>query len=312
MSFSQSVKEEVFKNVQKLKGCCATSFLTAVLKSIGSLCLDENGYCFSVETDNLALLDFCGNLCQNKFATDCAIYQIGEDGSKNARYVGKFPASLGEKLRLTYRDDEGFFRIADEVFVNLQNHCCRRSFVQALFLSCGSATIPNVANDTFAESDHSNYHLELRFSNWDFAEFVLKTFAELEFRQTQRKNNAVLYIKDSEKISDFFVFVDAVNAKFTLENVLIGRSYRNAANRQRNCIDSNIDRAVSAAVKQLEVIAKIRNAGKFDVLPQQLKEVAVAREQNPSANLAELAAILRISKSGVNHRLAKLTEFAEK
>ena len=75
MSFSQSVKEEVFKNVQKLKGCCATSFLTAVLKSIGSLCLDESGYCFSVETDNLALLDFCGNLCYN-YRKACKLFVL--------------------------------------------------------------------------------------------------------------------------------------------------------------------------------------------------------------------------------------------
>lgn len=311
MSFSQNVKEEISKNVQKLKSCCATSFLTAVLKSIGSLCLNEDGFGFTVETDNLALLSVCGNLCQSKLNCDVDIYQIGDD-AKNLRFVGKFPSQVGEKLNLVYRDDEGCLHINDDVTVELTNGCCRRSFIQALFLSCGSATIPSVKEDAFGESDHNNYHLELRFSNWDFADFVLNEFAELEFKLTQRKNNAILYMKDSEKISDFFGYVDAVNAKFTLENVLISRSYRNTANRQRNCIDSNIDRAVAAASKQLAVIEAIRQNGKFDVLPQQLQEVAVAREQNPSANLTELAAILKISKSGVNHRLEKLMEFAEK
>lgn len=312
MSFSQSVKEEIFKNVQKLKGCCATSFLTAVLKSIGSLCLNEDGFGFSVETDNLSLLTTCGNLCRSKLDCDVDICQIGDDGAKNARYVGEFSSQIGEKLNLVYRDEEGCLHINDDVTVDLSNNCCRRSFIQALFLSCGSATIPSVKEDAFGESDHNNYHLELRFSNWNFADFVLNEFSELEFRLTQRKNNAILYVKDSETISDFFVYVDAVNAKFALENVLISRSYRNAANRQRNCIDSNIDRAIVAASKQLSAIDAIRKDGRFETLPLQLQEAAVAREQNPSANLAELAAILNISKSGVNHRLEKLMELAEK
>ncbi len=312
MSFSQKVKEEISKNVQKLKGCCATSFLTAVLKSIGSLSFSDGGFGFTVETDNLTLLTICGNLCQSKLGCDVDILQIGDEVGKNARFVAKFPPQVGEKLNLIYRDDEDCLHINDEVDVDLSNTCCRRSFVQALFLSCGSATVPSVKEDAFGASDHNNYHLELRFSNWDFADFVLNEFSELEFKLTQRKTNAVLYLKDSEKISDFFVYVDAINAKFQLENVLISRSYRNTANRQRNCIDSNIDRAIVAASKQLNVIADLRKSGKFELLPTQLKQAAVAREQNPSANLAELAAILNISKSGVNHRLEKLMEFAEK
>ncbi len=309
MSFSQNVKEEISKNVQKMKGCCATSFLTAVLKSIGSLCFG-NGVSFSVETDNLSLLQLCANVCRTRFSCEVDIYQIGEES--NARYVCKFPPHIGEKLNLVYRDDEDCLNIADEISVDLSSSCCRRAFVQGLFLSCGSASIPSVSEDAFGESDHNNYHLELRFSNWDFADFVLNEFSELDFKLTQRKNNAVLYVKDSEKISDFLGYVDAINAKFTLENVLISRSYRNTANRQRNCIDSNIDRAVTAAAKQLDAIEKIRKDGRFDMLPDQLQQAAIAREQNPSANLAELAAILSISKSGVNHRLEKLLEFAEK
>ncbi len=311
MSFSQNVKEEIFKNVQKLKGCCATSFLTAVLKSIGSLCFEENGYCFSVETDNLALLELCSNICKNKFDSDCIVYQIGEN-EKNNTYVAKFDADLGEKLNLTYKDDDGYFHINENLSLNLKDSCCRRTFVQALFLSCGSVTIPETTNDAFAESVRSHYHLELRFSNWDFCDFVLKEFSEWEFKQTQRKNNKVLYMKDSEKISDFLGYVDAVNAKFALENVVICRSCRNDANRVCNCIDYNTDKIVAAAAKQIDAIKKIRNSGNFDSLSEQLKQVAIVREENPSINLSEMAEKLHISKSGVNHRLAKILEIAEK
>ena len=295
-------------NVKKIKGCCATSFLTAVLKSIGSICVDSSGYGFSVDTDNGDLLLFCADLAQGALNSECSVLQTASDG-KNPKYMGRFDVALGEKLNLVFRDEDGL-HITATPNVNLSKPCCRRSFMQALFLSCGSATIPEPSDDKY-ESSHSNYHLELRFSNAEFANFVQQQFAELDFRQTVRKSSTVLYLKDSEKIADFCVFVDAVNAKFTMENIIIGRSYRNNANRQRNCIDSNINKSVLASEKHIAAIAKIRQAGKFPLLPQQLQEIALLRESEPDVNLAELASILGISKSGANHRLTKLLEIAE-
>lgn len=295
-------------NIKKIKGCCATSFLTAVLKSIGSICVDSNGYGFSMETDNGDLLMFCAELSRSAFGLDCSVFQITGDDGKNPKYMGRFDVELGQKLDLI-RNDDGL-RVVPVPNVNLQKPCCRRAFVQALFLSCGSASIPVGDKNSF-ESTQSSYHMELRFSNAEFAAFVQKEFQELDFRMTTRKNNTVLYLKDSEKIADFFVYADAVNAKFTVENVIIGRSFRNTANRQRNCIDSNIGKSVHASERHIAAIAKIRQAGRFAMLAPALQEVAIAREQNPEANLAELAVILNISKSGVNHRLTKLLEIAE-
>lgn len=309
MSFSQNVKEEILNNLKKIKGCCATSFLTAVLKSIGSICVDSNGYGFSVETDNRDLLMYCAEFSQRN-GVECSVFQIASDDGKNPKYMCRFDVSLGEKLNLIFRDDEGL-HITQTPKIDLTKPCCRQAFVQGLFLSCGSASIPDVSDAHSFESSHSNYHLELRFSNAEFANFVQSEFAKLDFRQTTRKNSPVLYLKDSEKIADFFVFVDAVNAKFTVENVIIGRSFRNTANRQRNCIDSNIGKSVQASEKHIAAIAKIREAGKFGLLAPNLQEIAVAREENPEANLAELAEILHVSKSGANHRLTKLLEIAE-
>lgn len=311
MSFSQSVKEEIFKNLKKVKGCCATAFLTAVLKSIGSLCVDSDGYGFSAESDNGDLLEFCSYLAQTHFGLESVTYEIRSSHDlpdKSVKYVCKFNVELGKKLGLVHFEKD-FVRIVDVPKLNLNSDCCKRAFMQALFLSCGSVTVPQ-SEDMFEESKHSNYHLELRFVNEQFAKFVAESFDFLQFRQTERKNVTVLYIKDSEKIADFFVFVNAVNAKFHLEDIIIKRSYRNTANRQRNCIDSNIDKTVAAGSKQVVAIEKIRRHNKFQTLPQQLKEVAEARLENPEANLSELAAVLGISKSGVNHRLTKLLEIA--
>ncbi|MCM1289514.1 MAG: DNA-binding protein WhiA [Corallococcus sp.] len=313
MSFSQSVKEEILKNVKKVKGCCATSFLTAVIKSIGLLSLENNAFRFDVESDNLELLEFCAFLAKNYLDEDGEIVgyrQKNKSVGNNVKYALKFGKEIGKKLGLI--DAYGSFAGGGKVSSNLDEPCCRRTFLQALFLSAGSVTVPRSEGDLLTESAHGNYHLEIRFSNADFAEFVKNTFAEIDFKQIARKNCVVLYLKESAKIADFFVTVDAVNAKFTVENIIIGRSFRNTANRQRNCIDSNIEKSVVAGSKQLEAIKYIRSMGMFDALPQQLKDVAVAREQNPDANLAELAAVLNISKSGVNHRLARLVELQEK
>ena len=308
MSFSQSVKEEIFKKVKKVKGCCATSFLTAVLKSAGSLCVANGSYSYSLDTDNGDLLTLCCKLAQSEFGVDSEIFQINPN-EKNTKYSARFDAALGDKLSLTYLDSDGAVHISNNLPA-LHKECCRKAFMQALFLSCGSATIPETAGELFTSS-HSNYHLELRFTNADFANYVLSQYPEILFKQTERKKNIVLYLKDSNIIADFFVYVEAINAKFTVENVIIGRSYRNAANRESNCIESNINKAVVAGAKQIAAITKIRQSGKFELLPQNLKDIAIVRENNPEANLSELAAILGISKSGVNHRLEKLIDIAE-
>lgn len=313
MSFSQTVKEEILKNVKKVKGCCATSFLTAVLKSIGLLCLEHNAFRFDVESDNLELLEFCAALARNNLGEESEIVcyrQSNKSVGANAKYTLKFRKELGTKLGLTRAD--GTLGGNDELALDLDKPCCKRTFLQALFLSAGSVSVPTAGEDVFSESAHGRYHLEIRFSNAEFATFVQRAFPEIDFKQIERKNCAVLYLKESAKIADFFVSVDAVNAKFAVENIIIGRSFRNTANRQRNCIDSNIEKTVMAGSKQIEAIKYIRAMGMFDALPQQLKDVAVAREQHPDANLAELAAILGISKSGVNHRLARLAELQEK
>ena len=106
------------------------------------------------------------------------------------------------------------------------------------------------------------------------------------------------------------MYVNAMKGKLKLENVIIGRSMRNTANRQSNCISANIEKAVVAAEKQLAAIATLKNSGAYDGLPNQLKEIAELRQEYPEATLDEIAAKLKISKSGASHRFAKIIEIA--
>lgn len=311
MTFSQSVKNEIFKTVRNLKGCCATSFLTAVLKSAGSLTLGGDGFSFSLTSDNIEFLTICQSLAQNELDVQSEIEEDGCNKKGEPIYSCTFNKMLGEKLSLIGRDADGSLIFSDMRLIFPEKACCRRAFLQGLFVAVGSVVIPQ--NDDLEQStaDKAKYHLELRLTDSAFAEKVNQEFSELKFRVTPRKNHLLLYLKDSESVADFLVFVNAMSAKLKLENVLAARSLRNNANRKTNCTLANIGKSVAAAAKQLEAIAVIRQKGMFDGLPDNLKDIANLREKYPEANLDEIADMLNISKSGANHRFAKLIELAK-
>lgn len=311
MTFSQNVKNEILKSAKNLRGCCAESFLTAVLKSVGSLDLTFKGFAFSVQSDNHDLLGLCQKIAEKMgFPSEIESDNSGIKGQ--AVYDCTFYGNLGEKLGLVKKDADGAMDFcADYDALIPTDECCRRAFMQGLFVSGGSVVIPTAESDFGENTSKSKYHLELRFSDADFAKAAQRAYSEREFKSVARKNCTVLYLKDSEKIADFLVYLNAMSAKLKLENVIIGRSLRNAANRQSNCIAANIDKSVMACERQLAAIETLKKRGIYNNLPQNLMDAAVVREQNPEANLEEIAAKLGISKSGANHRLNKIISLAE-
>lgn len=313
MTFSQSVKSEILKSVKKLSGCCATSFLTAVLKSVGSLSLGFKGFAFTVESDNPEFLDVCKRLANKELGVDSIIETYNVNAKGSPVYSCKFDGSIGEKLGLTKRDSNGVLELCDDVQGLLpKDDCCKRAFMQGLFVACGSVVIP-LNEDVEAETaDRVKYHLELRFTDSIFANAVNELYSELPFRALSRKNTFVLYQKDSEKISDFLVYLNATVAMLKLENVMAVRAARNVANRRSNCTYANIEKAVAAAQRQLDAIELLKQKGTFDGLPDNLKEIALLREKYPESTLDEIADMLHISKSGANHRFAKLIELSNR
>ena len=90
------------------------------------------------------------------------------------------------------------------------------------------------------------------------------------------------------------------------------RDMRNNVNRIVNCETANLAKTVDAAVKQINAINKLKQNGKFNDLPDNLKELANLRVENPEASLTELGKMLKepIGKSGVNYRLKTLINLA--
>ena len=107
---------------------------------------------------------------------------------------------------------------------------------------------------------------------------------------------------------------EAPIALMKLENLRIVKEMRNSVNRRVNCETANINKTVAASVKQIRDIEYIRDTIGFESLPENLEQVAQARLLKPDATLKELGEALEppVGKSGVNHRLRRLSELAEK
>ena len=127
-----------------------------------------------------------------------------------------------------------------------------------------------------------------------------------------RKRNSVVYLKDSGEIVEALGLMEAPGALMELENVRILKDMRNSVNRQVNCEAANISKTVEAAMKQVAEIEYIRDTAGLDSLPEHLREMAEIRLKYPDAALKELGEYLNppVGKSGVNHRLRKLSEYA--
>lgn len=181
---------------------------------------------------------------------------------------------------------------------------CRSHFLRGLLVAYGSVTDPQKA-----------YHLEFRLANPEKVAFAAAFLEEMGWQPKSRKidGGIGLYYKRNAVIEEIISTVGANNALFALINAKIARDIRNEENRATNCVTRNIGKTVSASRRVCLAVEKIRECGRFDALPPELRETADLRVENPETALGELAALHNppITKSGLNHRLQKILAFAE-
>ncbi len=181
----------------------------------------------------------------------------------------------------------------------IMKECCKRAYIRGAFLAAGSVSAPE-----------KSYHLEIVCENQPKAvqlSEIIKTF-QIDAKIVERKKHFVVYIKEVDMLNVMQAHISLLN----LENVRILKEMRNSVNRQVNCETANLSKTVNAAVRQVEDIHYIENTIGLNALPDVLKEAAQARLQNPDISLKELGAILTppLGKSGVNHRLKRISEIA--
>ena len=202
---------------------------------------------------------------------------------------------------------EGFTFIREISPSIMKKKCCRRAYLRGAFLAGGSINHPET----------SSYHLEI-YSVYDEHNRALcqlvNTF-DLNAKMLERKKGFITYIKESEKITEFLNVIGAHQALLYFEDVRIMKDMRNSVNRLVNCETANLNKTVGAALRQVENIRLVDRELGLHKLPDKLREIAELRVQHQDVTLKELGEMVKsgkVSKSGVNHRLRKIDEIADR
>ena len=285
MSFSAEVKEELAKHISPARHCQMAE-LSAMLHYAGQYGLMEDGtLTIGFQSENEAVLRKGFTLLKKAYNIDTV---IGVKGQKKADLL----AIMGV-----------LSRPADTSL--LKQACCRRAFIRGAFLSCGSISDPT-----------KGYHLEFVCNNRTQAEQLQEIIGQfdIEAKIVCRKKYFVVYVKEGAGIVELLNIMEAHVALMNLENLRILKEMRNSINRRVNCEAANIQKTVQASTRQVEDIIYLRDYYGFSRLPDNLREMAEVRLAYPEAALKELGEYLSppVGKSGVNHRLRKLSELAEK
>ena len=311
MSFSGEIKEELSKITDSSRHCRLAE-LAAIISGCGQIMIDEDDrYELEVRTENVCLARKYYSLVKKLFDIQAAvILRKNEYLTKSSTYhlvVDEHEDAVHILDAVCVLDEDGFVREEVEYsqLALLKKDCCRRAYIRGAFLASGSVSDPQ-----------KSYHLEIVCQQKERAQVLKQVLNELgmDARIVTRKKNDVVYLKEGEQIASFLGSIGATRHLFAMENVLILKEMRNNLNRQVNCETANLNKTVSAAVRQIEDIRYIEACGEFKNLPQNLREIAEIRLEYPDVSLKELGELLDppVGKSGVNHRLRKLGEIAEK
>lgn len=309
MSFSGNVKEELSHHLGSARHCRIAE-TAAIISICGGVMIDSRGrYSLKIHTENLSVARKCFTLLTKTFniRTDIAIRTNRMKGSVSYYIVVKeHDAALrilqATKLINQYGEVEEELSVVRNIVI--QETCCKRAFIRGAFLASGSMSDPE-----------KSYHFEIVCATREKAEQIQKIMKcfELDGKIVLRKKSFVVYLKEGSQIADVLNVMEAHVALMEFENVRILKDMRNTVNRKVNCETANINKTVSAAVKQIDDIRYIQETKGLDKLPEGLKDMALTRLTYPEASLKELGSLLTppVGKSGVNHRLRKLSEMAE-
>jgi hypothetical protein len=311
MSFSAEVKEELLGHTAGTRHCQLAG-IAAIITSIGYVGETEGGgKALYLLSDNAQVLRKLFTLFKKAFNIVTSILEDVPDvriGGRIYSPVLTDTRQVEDVLMATkLMDKDGNIRDFAEGASPLvvKNSCCKRAFLRDAFLCTGSISDPN-----------KGYHMEF-VCNHEGQAMLIKDLIEsfdIEARIVQRKKYHVLYIKEGAGIVDLLNIMEAPISLMNLENLRIVKEMRNSINRKVNCEVANITKTVNAATKQIEDITFIRDQMGFKGLPDNLREMAEVRLEHPDATLLELGKFLDppVGKSGVNHRLRKLSELADR
>ena len=310
MSFSSEVKDELSRQLSQARHCQIAE-AAAIISLCGRILISsEDRYCIKIHTENISVArkyftllkkTFHANtqisIKQNLYFKKSKLYTVTVGNHEDAMRILQAVRLIDEHQEI----GENLSVVGNLV---VQQSCCKRAFIRGAFLATGSISDPEKA-----------YHFEIVCATMEKAEQLREIIAvfSIEAKIIRRKKYFIVYIKEGSQIVDILNVMEAHVALMNLENVRILKDMRNSVNRRVNCETANIHKTVSAAVRQRKDIEYIRDTIGFGAISENLSEIASKRLEQPEATLKELGAMLHppVGKSGVNHRLRKLSGIAE-
>lgn len=309
MSFSSDVKEELTRQVSKSRHCQIAE-IAAILSMCGKVQINtRDQYLVRIQTENAAVAKKYFTLIKKAFGIRPSVAtRQTKNLKKSWVYVLTIPTPEDSlKVLQTTKLIDKMGNVSENLSITdnlvIQKGCCKRAFLRGAFLAAGSISDPE-----------KFYHFEIVCSTQAKAVQLRDLICsfDIDAKIVQRKKYYVVYVKEGAMIVDALNIMEAYVSLMNLENIRILKDMRNTVNRKVNCETANINKTVSAAVRQLEDIKYIKKHVGLESLQEGLCEVAQIRLNHPEASLKELGMMLspQVGKSGVNHRLRKISNIA--
>lgn len=312
MSFAAEVKNEL-AHIEAEKKCCQLAEIAGFLRVAGSIGLAGFGkFKIMITSENPAVIRHYKKLLHDYFDVETTL-EVGEGNSVGKKRAYRITIDAENRSEQILRETgillvrEGNNYISDGIYDGLiRTKCCKKAYLRGVFMGIGTMSDPE-----------KSYHLEFVCRTEALAKDLRKlinSFVDLQAKESKRGKSHLVYVKKADYIGDILGIMGADTHSLIIENTLVEKSMRNKVNRMANCDNANLDRVVEAAMKQAAAIEKIETLKGLDWLPDKLREVAVLRKDNPDLSIAALGEICDppLKKSGINGRLKKIVELADK
>ncbi|EJZ1916126.1 DNA-binding protein WhiA [Listeria monocytogenes] len=306
MSFASETKKELTH--MDVSDSDAKVELAAFIRMNGAISFSSQLVIMDVQTENAAIARRMYQLLKDLYEVPIELLVRRKMKlKKNNVYIVRLKSGtrgILEDLRIL-EPPMTFTKSIDRGFVKKRS--AKRAYLRGAFLASGSVNNPET----------SSYHLEIFsvYEEHNEAICALMNQFDLNVRTLERKNGFITYLKEAEKITEFLSIIGATSALLHFEDVRIMRDMRNSVNRLVNCETANLNKTINAAVRQIDNIKYIQSTVGLEALPERLREIAALRIANEDVTLKELGEMLttgQVSKSGINHRLRKLDQIAER
>jgi DNA-binding protein WhiA len=306
MSFAAGVKDDLTR-VSSGKPCCRKAELAAFWRLSGNTRFGEGELALSMRTENTAvarrvftLVKECG------LTTQLTMQRKARLKKRPAFSLRVLPQEgLAAFLYGLGLSDESGRRLSFAALPAArlsESDCCKRAYLRGAYLAAGYISRPQGA-----------YHLEFSLPELRYALFLRQLLAgfSIQAKPLRRKGRVILYLKEAEQISLLLNIMGSHRSMLEFESLRVDKDLRNQVNRRVNCDNANVDKTVTASLKQIERLRLIEAGPGLNALKPALKEAALLRLQHPEASLSELSDISGLGRSAVNHRLRRLLEIAD-